>query len=49
MAAVAEAAVERPARCCVAVLTTCSLSPVVAGLFLSAMGVASAEAKKKSN
>lgn len=49
VAAVAEAAVERPARCCVAVLTTCSLSPVVAGLFLSTMGVASAEAKKKSN
>lgn len=47
MAAVAEAAVKRSARCCVAVLTTCSLSPVVVGLFLSAMSVASAGAKKK--
>lgn len=49
VAAVAEAAVERPARCCVAVLTTCSLNPVVAGLVLSAMGVAPAGAQKKSN
>lgn len=47
VAAVAEAAVERSARCCVAVLTTCSLSPVVVGLILSAVSVASAGAKKK--
>lgn len=47
VAAVAETAVERSARCCVAVLTTCSLSPVVVGLVLSAMSIASARAKKK--
>lgn len=47
VAAVAEAAVERPARRCVAVLHTCSLSPVVAGLVLSAMSITSAGSEKK--
>lgn len=49
VAAVAEAAVERSARRCIAVLGTCSLGPVVVGLVLSAMSVASAGAPKKSS